>query len=267
MRIVFRNFTRVLSIGAFNSNLPVEPMSDYKWYQLLNLAYTKNVSDIITKGILNILNTNKNLIPASIAESINADQDAHYGQLKKTARNTEKKFQCSILNRKYNKLIFNERHSIDTSIECIELIDLLIASSQSILHSDLNIREIVRLGLFLREEGDKTDFIKVEKWISSLNMRKITNIIGSYLIILCGFEKDEIPFLKRYDVKLYGKTCKSLCKCMARERECIKTEDDGNGEQNYKVETGALKYLTTIPAEAISIFTVSILKSLSNIEE
>lgn len=259
----------MLSTGAFNTNMPVEPMSDYKWCQLLNLSCAKNVSDIINKGIIQTAATDRSLVPQSISANVQSAGTTvtRQEQLKPVSWTKAKKFQCPILNKRYNRIVFNERHSIDTSVESIELLDLIIDNSQNILCSNLDIRKIVDLGMFLRKEGDKTDFVKVDKWLSVLKMKKISNLIGSYLIILCGFEKDEIPFMKKYRKRLCNKTYKALSKYFSYREEVQNTADEDDEDVSYKVEWGSLKYLATFPTEAASVFTLSIIKSLSNIEE
>ena len=68
----------------------------------------------------------------------------------------------SFLNRRLIKIQKEERHSIDTSIETLYLLRLLVSNINGILANGISIRGIIQLGQYLRTRGDKVDFIKLE---------------------------------------------------------------------------------------------------------
>ena len=67
----------------------------------------------------------------------------------------------SFLNRRLIKIQKEERHSIDTSIETLYLLRLLVSNINGILANGISIRGIIQLGQYLRTRGDKVDFIKL----------------------------------------------------------------------------------------------------------
>ncbi|WP_298451979.1 hypothetical protein [uncultured Prevotella sp.] len=71
MQVVIRNFIKLLSAGAFNSNIEIEEMSEFKWKQLLYIAKINKVDDIITSGIIYLENSSDIIIPSKIKEQIN----------------------------------------------------------------------------------------------------------------------------------------------------------------------------------------------------
>ena len=78
----------------------------------------------------------------------------------------------SFLNRRLIKIQKEERHSIDTSIETLYLLRLLVSNINGILANGISIRGIIQLGQYLRTRGDKVDFIKLESWLRKLHIQR-----------------------------------------------------------------------------------------------
>lgn len=53
------------------------------------------------------------------------------------------------------------------------------------------------LGVFLRKEGDKVDYVKLQGWIDQLQLRRVAQLAGHLLVELFAFSKDEIPFMQQ----------------------------------------------------------------------
>ena len=53
------------------------------------------------------------------------------------------------------------------------------------------------LGVFLRKEGDKVDYVKLQGWIDQLHLRRVAQLAGHLLVELFAFSKDEIPFMQQ----------------------------------------------------------------------
>lgn len=53
MEILYRNFTKLLSIGVFGENCPVEDMSEFKWNKLLRIAGICDVEDLYATVLSN----------------------------------------------------------------------------------------------------------------------------------------------------------------------------------------------------------------------
>ncbi|MCD8290304.1 MAG: hypothetical protein LUC91_02245 [Prevotella sp.] len=277
MRIVFRNFITLLSIGAFDTEDSAEAMSQFKWSQMLQLADNYDVTDFISLGISKMYNRNSSLIPPNIlklakghisdSQTIYFKNDEHYNFTQKSI----KKFSNFFLNRKLNKIIFNEIHSIDTSVTSLVFLLKLIDTMNGFLTVDRNFRNVIDLGTYLRNSGDKIDFIKIDLWLKSLRMKGIANLIGSYLVVLFNFTPDELPFIDNVDEGVYAKVYNSVEKPV--KQDDISSDDDkpirirGIISPVHKPNTNASKYFAYCPLEVTSKILKNISKSLSNVEE
>lgn len=178
MQIVTRNFINLLSAGAFNNNVEIEEMSEYKWNQLLYLSKINNVDDIITSGIIFLENNSNIILPSKISELINKkilNKESHFSAIEysyKKSENRIKKFTNSYLNKKLNKIIYEEVHCIDTSIDTLTFLTKSIDNINNLLSSNSYLRDLIQYGIYLRKYGNKIDFIKIDKWFDILKMKK-----------------------------------------------------------------------------------------------
>lgn len=275
MQVVIRNFIKLLSAGAFHSNNEIEEMSEYKWNQLLYIAKINNVDDFITSGIIYSEKLSNAVIPSNIKGKINneiynnetthASQEYQY----KPINNSIKKFSNSYLNKKLNKIIFDEVHCIDTSVDTITFLTKSIDNVNNLISSKSYLRDLIMFGLYLREYGNKIDFIKIENWLSILKMKKIMNLIALYLITYFNFDAEEIPFYTKS-----GKDKSTRIKLPIETIQKVNDDtDNSTKEPNIliynipKPSTSMLKYFSYYPLETLSIYFSNIFRSLSNIEE
>ena len=122
----------------------------------------------------------------------------------------EVKMNNGFLNRRLSKIQEDERHAIDTSIETIYLLRIIVANVNGMLANGINLRGIIQLGDYLRTRGDKVDFVKLEKWLAKLRIQRIAQLEGSVLITFFDFEQDEIPFVHHIERGAYKLTLRSL---------------------------------------------------------
>ena len=59
----------------------------------------------------------------------------------------------SFLNRRLTKIQDDERHAIDTSIETVYLLRIIVGNVNSILKNGINLKGIIQLGNYLRTKG------------------------------------------------------------------------------------------------------------------
>lgn len=180
------NFTTLLRAGTFNiTGTQLQPMSLYKWRRLLLTASRLGVSGYIANGI-RVLNDDP-MLPKEIAFEA---EEVNYDISKARMYNlfTQKKF---------TRILDDERHSIDTSIEAIELLRLIVANADEIITSDISLPGIIAIGKYLRTKGDKVDFVKITEWLNRIGIKQITSLLASTLIELFDFEEEEIEFIKR----------------------------------------------------------------------
>ena len=274
MEILYRNFTKLLSIGVFGENCPVEDMSEFKWNKLLRIAGICDVEDFVCDGI--VKSDNKK-IPSNIyitaQNNISVIQDvqttANYNF---TSGKPIKKFSNFYLNRKLNKIIFDEIHSIDTSINSLILLNKLIDNINSLLNNGIEIKKLADLGGYLRKYGDRIDFVKIETWIKLLKIKKICTLIGCMLVSLFSFEIEELPFMRATNNKIQRKTDGMLNIFLTSiPQPAALNENNENHGQGInpitKPNTNPLKFFNYFPVETASRFISNIAKSLSNIDE
>ena len=120
MDVIQRNFFRILSSGAFNSQSNIEPMSPFKWRRLMQMVDAQQVIPVFVKGI------NKHSLDEGLRlpDSIIADIKARMNDNKTLSGKVPEKVKLSsrLLNHRLKGIIHNELHSIDTSIEALDIL-------------------------------------------------------------------------------------------------------------------------------------------------
>lgn len=178
------------------------------------------------------------------------------------------------LNKRLSNIQKEERHAIDTSIETLNLLNLLVSNVNSILSNGVNLLGIIELGQYLRTTGcgDKVDWIKLEKWLRKLRIQRMAQLEGSILITFFDFEKEEIPFVKTVEPGAYKQTLRSLYYNIKDQEEIkfaqtpsgfVRTTD-GTMRKNLR---RSMRYFSYAPIETTSNFLNKFFRSLSEIEE
>ena len=271
MDVIQRNFFRILSSGAFNSQSNIEPMSPFKWRRLMQMVDAQQVIPVFVKGI------NKHSLDEGLRlpDSIIADIKARMNDNRTLSGKVPEKVKLSsrLLNHRLKGIIHNELHSIDTSIEALDILKLIVSNSQSRLTRGMDLDGIITLGQYLRTRGDKVDFVKLDAWLSSLMLHPMAELQGNILISVFGFDEDELPFVTKYDQKAYKLTLRSvsdLAKDTAQEWH-FKQNSAGfvrnNGAVLRRNLRRSLRYVGYAPLETVSNFANNFVRSLSEIEE
>lgn len=176
------------------------------------------------------------------------------------------------LNKRLNKIQHDERHAIDTSIETIYLLRIIVANVSSMLAGGINLRSIIQLGDYLRTRGDKVDFVKLDKWLSKLRIQRMAQLEGSVLIKFFDFERDEIPFVHHIEHGAYNLTLRSLYYNIQDQQDIqFKQSQSGfvhtTGGTMRKNLRRSFRFLQYAPIETLSHFVSNLFRSLSEIEE
>lgn len=252
MDIIRRNFISLIRNGAFGENDTLEPMSKYKWGLLHKLAEIHGVDSIIDYT----LNQGKGALPKLPLP------DAGLSRL---------------YNRRLNKRLQNIREqepsSDDSSIETLNMLDILIQTAEAMLSYGLSIGNIVRTGIYLQNDGDKIDYIKLDNWLKRLDMHRMAQLIGSLLVELLDFEPEAIPFLSRMEPSAKNLAHEALYKPHHIKAEEWKVRQLNNGfignnnKAMLQVAYNCCKFFVYAPIETISSFIARFTDSLANIEE
>ena len=178
----------------------------------------------------------------------------------------------NFLNRRLAKIQENERHAIDTSVETLYLLRIIVANVNAMLSGGISLRGIIQLGDYLRTRGDKVDFVKLDRWLAKLRIQRIAQLEGSVLITFFDFEKDEIPFVRHVERGADNLTLRSLYHNIKDQQDIqFKQTQSGfvhtTGGTMRKNLRRSMRYLQYAPIETISNFMNNVFRSLAEIEE
>lgn len=266
MDIIQRNFFRLLRSGVLNEYESLEPMSNFKWNRLFQIIKVQGVEDIALKGIKNHTYDENANIPKPLVDTLLDVEEEPADQSLPQMCN-------SILRKRLKKIQSEERHHIDASMTTLDLLNIIVKNTESILNSGISLKYISEIGSFLRTRGDKVDFVKLDNWLSSLHIQRMAQLEGSILISVFGFEEDEIPFVKKVEKSAYKLTIQTLART---EKETAKEwnfrqSNIGFVHNNSKVLRRnlrrSIRHIDYAPIETVSNLIHNFAKSLSEIEE
>lgn len=178
----------------------------------------------------------------------------------------------NFLNRRLTKIQKEEPHVIDTSMETVYLLRLIVSNANAMLSGGISIRGIIQLGQYLRTRGDKVDFVKLDNWLTKLHLQRMAQLEGSVLITFFNFEQDEIPFVKLVERGAYKLTLRSLYYNI-KDMEDIKFQQSQvgfvhtTGGSMRKNLRRSMRFFGYAPIESASNFFNGFFRSLSEIEE
>lgn len=280
MDIIKRDFLRLLRSGAFGEeDDAIEPMSRFKWDILFHVAQIHNVLGVLFKGIAD--DKNKGVIPQDVIdkytslfanEALLADSTPSRSLLLLPDAGLSR--MCNpLLNSRLQSIREKEPLAEDASIETLNMLDILVQATEGTMTYGLSFANILRIGLFLRNEGDKVDFIKLDHWLRRLNISRMAQLEGSILIEVFGFDSDELPFVNNIEPSARKIAMQALTKPIRIDIEEWKIQQKStiflanNNKAMMKTVRNSLKYFFFSPIEASSNFLHRFASSLSNLEE
>lgn len=282
MNIIKRNFLRLLRLGAFGENEVIEPMSKFKWEVIFHIANIHNVVGVIFDGIAKN-KENEALIPQDIILKYKKILDEEGYGIKAQATGSRPSVQlpdaglshmCNgFLNARLKRIRENEPQSADASVETLNMLDIIVQATECTMTYGLSFATILRIGIYLRVDGDKIDFVKLENWLRKLNLTRMAQLEGSILIDIFGFEMDEIPFVNKMEASAHKIAIEALEKPIRIDIEEWKISQKStiflanNSKAMMKTVKNCMKYFFFAPVEASSNFLHRFASSLSNLEE
>lgn len=282
MNIIKRNFLRLLRLGAFGENEVIEPMSKFKWEVIFHIANIHNVVGVIFDGIAKN-KENEALIPQDIILKYKKILDEEGYGIKAQATGSIPSVQlpdaglshmCNgFLNARLKRIRENEPQSADASVETLNMLDIIVQATECTMTYGLSFATILRIGIYLRVDGGKIDFVKLENWLRKLNLTRMAQLEGSILIDIFGFEMDEIPFVNKMEPSAHKIAIEALEKPIRIDIEEWKISQKStiflanNSKAMMKTVKNCMKYFFFAPVEASSNFLHRFASSLSNLEE
>lgn len=282
MNIIKKNFLRLLRLGAFGENEVIEPMSKFKWEVIFHIANIHNVVGVIFDGIAKN-KENEALIPQDIILKYKKILDEEGYGIKAQTTGARPSVQlpdaglshmCNgFLNARLKRIRENEPQSTDASVETLNMLDIIVQATECTMTYGLSFATILRIGIYLRVDGDKIDFVKLENWLRKLNLTRMAQLEGSILIDIFGFEMDEIPFVNKMEPSAHKIAIEALEKPIRIDIEEWKISQKStiflanNSKAMMKTVKNCMKYFFFAPVEASSNFLHRFASSLSNLEE
>ena len=282
MNIIKRNFLRLLRLGAFGENEVIEPMSKFKWEVIFHIANIHNVVGVVFEGIAKN-KENEALIPQDIILKYKKILDEEGYGIKAQATGSRPSVQlpdaglshmCNgFLNARLKRIRENEPQSADASVETLNMLDIIVQATECTMTYGLSFATILRIGIYLRVDGDKIDFVKLENWLRKLNLTRMAQLEGSILIDIFVFEMDEIPFVNKMEPSAHKIAIEALEKPIRIDIEEWKIGQKStiflanNSKAMMKTVKNCMKYFFFAPVEASSNFLHRFAGSLSNLEE
>lgn len=263
MNIITRNFFRLLRSGALNEYEPMEPMSAFKWRRLDQMVHAQHVERAALKGIKNHQFDEMMNIPEDLANQT-PDNSAHQ---------EEPRLSNYYLNFRLSRIENAERHAIDTNVDALNVLKIIVGNVSSMLNHGTMLSGIIELGSYLRNKGDKVDFVKLDTWLGKLQLRRMAQLQGSMLMSVFNFEQDELPFVRHVEAaanKLVLRSVTHSASDTAEEwhfRQLSSGFVQNNSALLRRNLRRSLRYITYAPLETVSNFFNNFARSLQEIEE
>ena len=125
----------------------------------------------------------------------------------------------------------------------------------------------------MRTFGNKVDFVKLDSWLASLHMARMAQLEGSVLTMFFGFDKEELPFMRRESPDAAKVVARALSKRAASDAEDMRFWEAKTGFVAGDTTVlrrkiwAAVRYMSFAPVEASSNFLKNLSNSLAKIEE
>ena len=263
MNIITRNFFRLLRSGALNEYEPMEPMSAFKWRRLDQMVHAQHVERAALKGIKN----------HQFDEMMNIPEDLANQTPGNSAHQEEPRLSNHYLNFRLSRIENAERHAIDTNVDALNVLKIIVGNVSSMLNHGTMLSGIIELGSYLRNKGDKVDFVKLDTWLGKLQLRRMAQLQGSMLMSVFNFDQDELPFVRHVEAaanKLVLRSVTHSASDTAEEwhfRQLSSGFVQNNSALLRRNLRRSLRYITYAPLETVSNFFNNFARSLQEIEE
>lgn len=129
----------------------------------------------------------------------------------------------------------------------LSMLVALLSIVRTSLDEGLRLWQIVDLGILLRRQGDRVDFVKLQEWIERLRFTRMSQLVATVLTGLLAFTADEVPFVQRSKI---GCDLDDIVDDLLQSRQ----------------RTSA-RYLRYNPGEGIASMVASITHKLGNVKE
>lgn len=272
--ILFKNFLYIIRSGAYDDNRPISMMSPFKWSKMVRLAQLHGLTPILAKGLEHYFYDENFNIPSNqidaIREQLKTQPIIGFRELYDF---DHLHLQNKTLNHRLQQIIQSEYADPEKSFETMQTMAILVSNAEHMLTGTSYLKGIVDLGRYLRVDGNKVDFVKLENWLREIEMTKMSDYQCRLLISGFGFTKEEFPFmLKKQEGDLYAVLLAVSPDSLKQFKPWDFHESKGGFVIGSPLRTirsirHTLRYRRYAPREAYSTILQGFLKGLSEIEE
>ena len=278
MDIVQRNMFLLLRSGAFQTTEDLEPMSAYKWGRLYQLAVMHTIVPYVYEGInrcrgqffLHLTAKQEEEWKQALREN-QAQAEQQSDEMEEDELLRPDRLTNPLLNHRLQDILDDEHSDIPTR----RLLLILIRIVRHLFNEGMPIRQLTELGIFLRKNQDRIDYVTLEKWIEQLHLTQMIQLISEFLIKMFGFTEDDIPFLQKRREKPIEQIAQELIEFTdTRSQNWYFSQQDGgifvhnsNSSATFSHVRRSARYFRYYPSESVTNFFASFLHSLSHIEE
>ena len=278
MDIIQRNLFRLLRSGAFHSAEEIEPMSVFKWGRLYQLSVMHTVIPYVYEGINRCRSQFFLHLSAKQEEEWRQALREYQAQAEQQSDEIEEdellrpdRLTNPLLNHRLQDILDDEHSDITTR----QLLLIIIRIVRHLFNEGMPIRQLTELGIFLRKNQDRIDYVTLEKWIEQLHLTQMIQLICEFLIKMYGFTEDEIPFLQKRREKPIEQIAQELIEFTnTRSQNWYFSQQDGgifvhnsNSSATFSHVRRSARYFRYYPSESVTNFFSSFVHSLSHIEE
>lgn len=264
MEIIQRNFLRLLRTGAFGERETIEPMSEWKWQQLFQLSQIHGVTPWIADGI----HLCEDDFFLQLSPTLR--QQFYEDTTDRTQIREHQKLTNPLLDRKLQQLS-EEAGDEDATFN---LLQDLVAIARNMLTKGISLRQLIALGLRLREKNDDVMYDVLEKWLARIHMTEMAELEGALLMELFHFTAEEIPFTnattnrrtQRVVQDIFLFTQQKAAEWYFTQGESIFVRTNNSNAMLWNLKQ-SLKYMNIYPGEAITSLMKNFTLSLTHIEE
>ena len=272
MNTVLNNLISLATEGAFGNKREIIPMSKFKWGVLQEIAEYEDIIPFVSKGMERHGNDNPDTITPYGESYANVPLKTREKMQNSNFNNSDNlshgmdisdidSLKLTYVLKKYilKDIVDKERHSIDTSKTSLDFLALIIQNTDIILRYGIRLRGIIEIGLFLRNKGQYVDFVKVESWISKLKLKQMAALQASVIIKLFDFEKDEFPYIRKFEGKAISLATDSM-------EKVYKMNKRSRSFSKYSIRN-CIKFYRYTRSEALCKALYITSRSLADIEE
>ena len=153
------------------------------------------MADYVHDAILNLLRKQPEVLEGTTLKDWNTDWYRMSVEHSAKYKPDENIFATRKQRMRYTDILSEHVEKRDTTPETMRLFRILTANSMEMLNSGFCMRGLLQMGKFLREDGDKVDYVKLESWLKKLYLQPMVKMQCGYLINRFHFTPDELPFV------------------------------------------------------------------------